>query len=111
MKTKFLLSSAAALQVGVGAASAASVFWPTDHVAAAADPQSAVPLVKVTMASTPASASRSFTGTTAARVQSDLGFRVSGKIIERLVNLGDEVHAGQPLMRIDETDLRLALIC
>jgi RND family efflux transporter MFP subunit len=42
-------------------------------------------------------------------VQSDLGFRVPGKIVERLVDVGQEVKAGQPLMRIDDTDLRLAL--
>jgi RND family efflux transporter MFP subunit len=42
-------------------------------------------------------------------VQSNLGFRVSGKIVERLVDVGQQVKAGQPLMRIDDTDLRLAL--
>lgn len=42
-------------------------------------------------------------------MQSNLGFRVPGKIVERLVNVGEQVKAGQPLMRIDETDLRLAL--
>ena len=52
---------------------------------------------------------RAFTGTIAARVQSNLGFRVPGKIVERLVDVGQQVKAGQPLMRIDETDLRLAL--
>src|SRR4029450_8345101 len=48
-------------------------------------------------------------GIVGARVQSNLGFRVPGKIVERLVNVGQQVKAGQPLMRIDETDLRLAL--
>jgi RND family efflux transporter MFP subunit len=52
---------------------------------------------------------RSFTGTVAARVQSNLGFRVPGKIVERYVDVGERVKAGQPLMRIDETDLLLAL--
>jgi RND family efflux transporter MFP subunit len=42
-------------------------------------------------------------------VQSNLGFRVPGKIVERLVDVGEEVKAGQALMRIDDTDLRLAL--
>jgi RND family efflux transporter MFP subunit len=41
-------------------------------------------------------------------VQSDLGFRVPGKILERLVDTGQAVKRGQPLMRIDPTDLRLA---
>jgi RND family efflux transporter MFP subunit len=54
-------------------------------------------------------AERSFTGIVAARVQSDLGFRVPGKILERLVDTGQAVERGQPLMRIDPTDLRLAM--
>ena len=55
-----------------------------------------------------APASRSFIGTVAARVQSDLGFRVSGKVLERLVDTGQTVRRGQPLMRIDPVDLKLA---
>ncbi|PPS36475.1 efflux transporter periplasmic adaptor subunit [Pseudomonas amygdali pv. morsprunorum] len=51
---------------------------------------------------------RSFTGTVAARVQSDLGFRVSGKVLERFVDTGQAVKRGQPLMRIDPADLKLA---
>jgi RND family efflux transporter MFP subunit len=39
-----------------------------------------------------------------ARVQSDLGFRVPGKVVQRLVDRGEVVHAGQPLMRLDPTD-------
>jgi RND family efflux transporter MFP subunit len=42
-------------------------------------------------------------------VESELGFRVAGKIVERHVDDGERVTAGQPLMRIDESDLRLAL--
>src|SRR5689334_1194089 len=47
---------------------------------------------------------RAFTGTVAARVQSNLGFRISGKVIERLVDTGQVVQAGTPLYRIDPTD-------
>jgi RND family efflux transporter MFP subunit len=43
-------------------------------------------------------------------VQSDLGFRVGGKVVERLVDAGQAVKIGQPLLRIDPTDLRLASI-
>ncbi|HYT67231.1 MAG TPA: efflux RND transporter periplasmic adaptor subunit, partial [Vicinamibacterales bacterium] len=53
-------------------------------------------------------AERSFTGIVAARVQSDLGFRVPGKVLERLIDTGQTVKRGQPLMRIDPADLRLA---
>ena len=36
------------------------------------------------------------------------GFRVSGKVLERLVDTGQTVRRGQPLMRIDPVDLKLA---
>jgi RND family efflux transporter MFP subunit len=52
---------------------------------------------------------RSFTGIVAARVQSDLGFRVPGKVLARLVDAGQNVKRGQALMRIDPSDLRLAM--
>ncbi|SJZ40403.1 RND family efflux transporter, MFP subunit [Trichlorobacter thiogenes] len=49
-----------------------------------------------------------YTGTIHARTESNLGFRVPGKIIERIVKAGDHVKRGQVLMRLDPTDLRLA---
>ena len=52
---------------------------------------------------------QSFTGIVTAKVQSNLGFRVSGKIVERLVNKGEEVKAGQVLMKIDNNDLSLLI--
>lgn len=73
------------------------------------DPRTEVPLVRAATIQAAAAASRSFTGTVAARVQSDLGFRVSGKVLERLVDAGQSVKRGQPLMRIDSADLRLAV--
>jgi RND family efflux transporter MFP subunit len=72
------------------------------------DPRTQSPLVRVETVATSVQAERSFTGVVAARVQSDLGFRVPGKILERLVDAGQTVERGQPLMRIDPTDLRLA---
>jgi RND family efflux transporter MFP subunit len=105
MKTKFLLTAAVVI---AGAATAAVVFWPTEKVSAGADPRTAAPFVSVVKVRAPDHVLRSFTGTIAARVQSDLGFRVPGKIVERLVNIGEDVKAGQPLMKIDGTDLRLA---
>lgn len=71
------------------------------------DPRAEAPLVRVATVQGAASASRAFTGTVAARVQSDLGFRVSGKVLERLVDTGQTVRRGQPLMRIDPADLKL----
>jgi RND family efflux transporter MFP subunit len=50
---------------------------------------------------------RTFVATIRPRIESDLGFRVPGKIARRLVNVGDAVKAGQSLAVLDETDLRL----
>ena len=44
-----------------------------------------------------------------ARVESDLGFRVAGKVIRRLVDVGQAVKAGQTLMQIDITDYAHAI--
>lgn len=73
------------------------------------DPRTLAPLVRVaTVQQQNTTDSRAFTGTIRARVQSDLGFRVSGKVIERFVDAGQIVKRGQLLMRIDSTDLELA---
>src|SRR5438093_4717383 len=74
-----------------------------------ADPRTQNPLVRVATVDTSTRAERAFTGIVAARVQSDLGFRVPGKVLERLVDTGQTVKRGQALMRIDPTDLRLAM--
>jgi RND family efflux transporter MFP subunit len=71
------------------------------------DPRTQTPLVRVGSVEAANSASRTFTGTVASRVQSDLGFRVSGKVLQRLVDAGQLVKAGQPLMRMDPQDLQL----
>lgn len=75
---------------------------------AQSDPRTEAPLVRVATIQGSVAASRAFTGTVAARVQSDLGFRVSGKVLERLVDAGQAVKRGQALMRIDPVDLKLA---
>ncbi|MFZ6758609.1 efflux RND transporter periplasmic adaptor subunit [Undibacterium sp. Ji50W] len=72
------------------------------------DPRTETPLVRAATIQGAVAASRSFTGTVAARVQSDLGFRVSGKVLERLVDTGQAVKRGQVLVRIDPVDLKLA---
>lgn len=50
---------------------------------------------------------RAFVGAVRPRVETDLGFRVGGKVARRLVEVGDRVRAGQSLAALDETDLRL----
>lgn len=50
---------------------------------------------------------RTFSGTVRARVESSIGFRVPGKILERKVNIGDTVTAGQVIAQLDNNDLLL----
>ncbi len=55
----------------------------------------------------PLVASRTFVVTIKPRVEADLGFRVSGKVLKRAVDIGATVKAGDVLAALDETDLRL----
>lgn len=73
----------------------------------AQDPRTLAPIVRSAVVQLAEDGSRSFTGVVAARVQGDLGFRVSGKVLERLVDTGQTVNRGQPLMRLDPIDLGL----
>ena len=63
----------------------------------------------VVVTAAPISESISATGEIRARVQSDLSFRVSGRIIERLADVGDRVKAGQVLARIDAQEQKADL--
>lgn len=52
-------------------------------------------------------ADRSYSGEVRARIETTLGFRVAGKIVERRVDLGQSVKAGQVLARLDPADAGL----
>jgi len=73
----------------------------------APDPRTATPTVAVAPVTAAPTESLSFIGVVGARVVSNLGFRVSGKVLQRLVDTGQTVKRGQVLMRIDPIDLRL----
>ncbi|GAB6843428.1 RND family efflux transporter MFP subunit [Methylorubrum rhodinum] len=75
------------------------------ETAVAPDP----PLVQTVEVAPAAAGIARYTGVVRARTESNLGFRVGGKIFERLVDPGDHVRRGQPLMRLDRTDFTLAL--
>ncbi len=109
MKNARIVFSAAALLTAAAGGFAAWMSLQPAIAAKDVDPRLKPQLVQVAVVKPAAASERAFTGVISARVQSDLGFRVAGKIVERLVNVGQQVRAGQRLMRIDETDLRLAL--
>src|SRR6266446_6766165 len=73
------------------------------------DPRTQPQLVRIIAVAASSESTRSFTGVVTARVQSDLGFRVPGKVTKRLVDVGQVVRTGQPLMRIDITDYAHAI--
>jgi RND family efflux transporter MFP subunit len=76
----------------------------------AKDPLTEDRLVAVAVVSSVAGGDGQYTGVVGARIQSDLGFRVSGKVVERLVDTGQVVKKGAPLMRMDPTDYTHALV-
>ena len=73
------------------------------------DPRIQPPLVRLATVHSASASNQFFTGVVTARVQSDLGFRVSGKVIRRYVDTGQVVRKGQPLMQIDITDYAHAI--
>src|SRR2546421_12475957 len=68
------------------------------------DPRTQPELVRIVEIGSSSGADPAFTGVVSARVQSNLGFRIPGKVTSRLVDTGQFVRAGQPLMTIDRTD-------
>jgi len=67
------------------------------------------PVLVMTVHAEPDAPERSLPGTIRARVESDLGFRVGGKVVRRLVDAGAHVVPGQPLAELDPVDLELQL--
>jgi len=109
MKRKAAVVLRGVLIAASGAAALATVSVRMQEASAASDPREQAPFIQLATAAQTTGSERGFTGIVAARVQSNLAFRVPGKITERLVDVGQEVKAGQRLMRIDDTDLRLLL--
>ncbi|MFI5015373.1 MAG: efflux RND transporter periplasmic adaptor subunit [Hyphomicrobiales bacterium] len=91
--------------IGIAALALAGCDKPVDQTKA--QPERPVFVVKARFA--PALAPRSLVGIVKARVESNLGFRVTGKIAQRLVDRGAQVKAGQPLAILDQTDWKLQL--
>ncbi|MGO4335857.1 efflux RND transporter periplasmic adaptor subunit [Labrys sp. KB_33_2] len=109
MKKRPAIMLAGALIAGLGVVAFVTHSLLAQEAAVGGDPRQEAPIVRLVTATRVTAFERGFTGIVGARVQSNLGFRVPGKIVERLVNVGQRVEAGRPLMRIDETDLHLAL--
>lgn len=73
-------------------------------------PQEAVRAVKlVTVGADPVNPSSEYAGEVRARIESRLGFRVSGKLMVRSVEAGQRVQAGQVLAQLDAQDYQLSV--
>lgn len=93
-KTLFVLASATALLVACSKP---------------APPEEPIRAVKVmTVGVNTFSSGYEFAGEVKARLESRLGFRVGGKIIQRQAELGQRVKAGQVLAQLDPQDYKLA---
>ena len=95
-----LVTSYIPLMAALGLLSACSKPMPAE------EPVRAVKVVSVGM-----DAQRSaveYSGEVRARVESNLGFRVAGKIIRRQVELGRQVRAGEILAQLDPQDYKLS---
>lgn len=81
-------------------------------LAACAPPETPAPAPRAVLvqAATPAGSSQTvYVGEVRARHETDLAFRVGGKLVSRQVDVGATVQAGTLLARLDPQDLQLAL--
>lgn len=70
-------------------------------------PAASRPVWVMTIADSGGAAASRYTGEVRSRYESNIGFRISGKIIARAVNVGDPVKKGQLIARLDPNDTQL----
>jgi RND family efflux transporter MFP subunit len=106
MLVRAVFSSYSRLLAGaVLAAAAIALAGCNDTVAQKAEPPR--PVLVATAHYEAETPERSFVGTIRPRIETDMGFRVPGKVARRLVEVGQTVDVGQPLATLDEIDLKL----
>lgn len=96
---QFPLSLALVLSLAAVLAACGEVATEAPKIAPAlvVKPQLAAPLVE------------SYPGEVRARIEPELAFRIGGKVVKRLVEIGDPVRKGQVLAELDPQDVRLQL--
>jgi RND family efflux transporter MFP subunit len=106
MLVRLIFSSYSKLLAGISLA-AVAVALAGCNDQAAQKPVESRPVLVATVHYEAQSPERSFVGTIRPRIETDMGFRVPGKVAKRLVEVGESVDVGQPLATLDEIDLKL----
>ena len=73
----------------------------------ASGPVDVRPVQTMVVGQSPTALGATYSGAITARNQSDQGFRVTGTVLKRLVEVGDHVAANQPLLQLDPANLDL----
>jgi len=102
----WIFSSYSRLLAGISLAAVAVALGGCNN-AVAEKPAESRPVLVATVHYESQSPERSFVGTIRPRIETDMGFRVAGKVAKRLVEVGQTVDVGQPLATLDEVDLKL----
>src|SRR6202045_500776 len=106
MLVRLFFSSYSKLLAGISLAALAVVLTGcNDQVAE--KPVESRPVLVATVHYEAQSPERSFVGIIRPQIETDMGFRVPGKIAKRLVEVGQTVNVGQPLATLDEVNLKL----
>ncbi len=111
-KSPALKVAAPILGVSILAATGFGIFaWRADAArpAAVSADTPARPARVVEIAYHTGSRSLALAGTVVPRIESTLGFRVAGKVVERLKDVGATVQPGDLIARLDPADYRLAV--
>ncbi|MFZ1174114.1 MAG: biotin/lipoyl-binding protein, partial [Bradyrhizobium sp.] len=106
MLGRLLFSSYSRLLAGISLAAVAIALTGCNDQVAQKPPESR-PVLVASVHYEAQSPERSFVGTIKPRIETDMGFRVPGKVAKRLVEVGQKVDLGQPLATLDEVDLKL----
>lgn len=106
-RARRFLPLAVALLAGAGAAGWALNGKAPEKTAAISTDMITRPVQVQTISLKPLVQSKLLVGTVRARIETDQGFRVAGKIASRKVSVGDRVKAGMVLASVDATDYRL----
>lgn len=107
MLIRWILSSYSRLLAGILLAATAIALVGCDDGVAQQKAEPERPVLVVTAHFEAEKPQRSFVGTVRPRIESDLGFRVAGKVARRLVEVGQRVEVGEVLATLDEVDLKL----